>query len=79
MRDQVIEFLKMDSKGAVTPVRTLKQSSLLQCPWHIMVAAHYREDETCKCDDLTERKRMVKEWDYKMRDFANIPLRKGKA
>lgn len=58
-------------------MRTLKQSSILKCPHVIMIADHYREDESCKCDDPEERKMMIAEWGYSESDFDGVPLRKG--
>jgi hypothetical protein len=50
---------------------------MLACPFAIMVPEHYRDDESCKCDDADERARMIAEWEYSETDFAAIPLRKG--
>lgn len=45
-------------------MRTLKQSSILACPFVIIDAEHYREDETCRCNDAAEQQRMREEWEY---------------
>lgn len=61
-----IEF----SKGVVGPggsleitkIRTLMRSSIQKCPHYIMVPDHYRDDETCRCDD--EGHTEMAEWGY---------------
>ena len=57
-----------------TPIRSLPQSAMLACPFFIMVPSHYREDNSCKCDDPTERAVMIQEWGYTTDDFDSIPL-----
>lgn len=67
--------LVQDGRSLVeTSVTTLRQSSILACPFVILVPSHYRADGSCKCDDADERERMVAEWDYTAEDFADIPL-----
>jgi hypothetical protein len=51
-----------DGSLSITPVRTLKQSSMLKCPHCIMAPEHYRADESCRCDD-PEHTEMA-EWGY---------------
>jgi hypothetical protein len=58
--------------GAV--IHTIKQSDMRRCPFSIMVMEHYRADGSCKCDDAEHRKLMVREWGYKAKNFAGIPL-----
>jgi hypothetical protein len=60
--------------GTLANVRLIKQSDLRNCPFCIMVAEHYREDGTCKCNDPKERARMRKEWGYKDSDFRKAGL-----
>lgn len=45
--------LELDKFGDYTEVfvRELPQSAIGKCPHHIFEADHYREDNTCKCDD----------------------------
>lgn len=50
--------------------RMIRQSDIGRCPHFIMVASHYREDGTCKCDDPVEQAMMIKEWGYKRADFT---------
>lgn len=57
-------------------IRRIKHSDMLKCPFVIMVASHYRDDGSCKCDDPEERAMMIREWEYKKSDFRKIPLRK---
>ena len=57
-------------------VREIKQEDMLKCPFCIMLAEHYREDGSCRCNDPEHRKMMMKEWGYKKADFreAGIPM-----
>ena len=61
-----IKFSKgvLDDSGSlkITEVRTLEQSSIQKCPHYIMVAEHYRADESCRCDD--ESHVVMSEWGY---------------
>jgi len=54
----------IDSDGSlsITPVRALKQSSILKCPHYIMMPEHYRADESCRCDDPAHTE--MAEWGY---------------
>jgi len=74
----MIKFSTLNSDGSVTNVREIKREDMQKCPFSIMVADHYREDGTCKCDDEEHRKMMIKEWEYKKSDFKNIPLRSSR-
>lgn len=69
------EFGRLDPDGTYTHLRSIPQKAMLACPFAIMVADHYRDDNTCKCDDPTERRRMIAEWEYTEADFVGIPLR----
>lgn len=55
-------------------MRIMKHSDLRKCPFTILVPDHYRADGTCKCNDAEHRKMMIREWGYKPKDFADIPL-----
>jgi len=57
-----------------TNVRFLRQSAMLKCPFTIMVPEHYREDETCKCNDSQHREMMKREWEYTDADFRSAGL-----
>lgn len=52
-----------DGKLVETEVREIPQAKLLACPHVILVAKHYREDGTCRCDDRTHTQ--MKEWGYR--------------
>lgn len=56
------EFGELNPDGTYTHTRTINQSSMAMCPHFIMVPEHYREDETCRCDD-PNHKEMAK-WGY---------------
>lgn len=51
-----------DGKMVITEVRTLDQSSIAKCPHFIMVTEHYRDDETCRCND--EDHTVMADWGY---------------
>ena len=62
-------FGNLGPDGKLTEIREIKQSDMRKCPHFIMVASHYREDGTCKCDDPEEREMMIRDWDYTEEDF----------
>lgn len=62
------------TESGLTNTRMISQSNIAKCPFCIMVADHYREDGTCKCNDPEYRKMMMKEWGYKMKDFIRVGL-----
>jgi len=68
------QFGTLHPDGTLTNVRRIKQSDLRKCPFSILVMEHYRADGTCKCNDAEHRKLMVREWGYKAKNFAGIPL-----
>lgn len=53
----------------VTNTRMIRQSDIRGCPFFIMVASHYRDDGSCKCDDPIEQAMMIREWGYKRKNF----------
>lgn len=62
-------FVKMelrDGQLVETEAREIKQSDLRRCPHFIMVAEHYRDNGSCRCDDATHRE--MREWGYKWRN-----------
>ena len=69
-----IEFGRFNADGTHVHERTLPRSAIIACPNVIMVPSHYREDNSCKCDDAAERAMMIR-GGYKKRHFKNIPLR----
>ena len=56
------EFGTLSQEGGYVRKGSLKQSSMLKCPHFIMVFEHYREDESCKCDDPTATE--MADWGY---------------
>lgn len=56
-------FMKLDNKGRVIDVAEIKQSDMLACPHCIIVAEHYRDDGSCRCNDSKHVE--MKEWGYK--------------
>lgn len=46
-----VRFSEMDASGVESNVRVIKQSDLQRCPHTILVADHYRDDGSCRCDD----------------------------
>lgn len=40
-----------------------------RCRFCIIVAEHYRDDDSCKCDDPLEQEMMIREWGYDEDDF----------
>jgi hypothetical protein len=57
----------MTDFGMLTPegyvhIRTLKQEAMLACPHVIFAPEHYRDDESCRCDD-PDHTEMTK-WGY---------------
>jgi hypothetical protein len=59
-------FGTLNKDGTLSNVRHIKQTDMLKCPHTIMVAEHYREDGTCRCDD--EANAVMAEWGYEWRD-----------
>lgn len=57
------QFGRLNPDGTVTHIKTIKQSSMMKCPFFIMVPEHYRDDESCRCDDPTHRE--MSEWGYR--------------
>lgn len=64
-----IEFGTLHPDGKTTDVRMIKQSDVGRCPFYILVADHYREDGSCKCNDLKYRKSVMSKWGYTKKDF----------
>jgi hypothetical protein len=63
-----IMFLKgngIDASGMlqVELTRSLPQAALANCPHFIFMPEHYREDNTCRCNDKAHKE--MKEWGYK--------------
>lgn len=67
-------FATLHPDGSLTNVKHINQQVFASCPFTIFDLSHYRTDGTCKCNDKTERAKMIKEWGYSKKDFKNIPL-----
>jgi hypothetical protein len=72
----VTRFSTLNPDGTETNVREIKQSDLQKCRFCIFMPEHYRDDGSCKCDDAEHREFMIREWEYKRKDFKGIPLRR---
>ena len=62
----MIKFRTLNEDGTTTHVRHFNQSAFLKCPHVIMMPDHYREDETCRCND-PDHTEMV-DWGYRWLD-----------
>jgi len=62
-----ITFGTLSPKG-LADVRMIKQSDIGKCPHVIMVASHYRDDGSCRCNDKSHTK--MREWGYRWSDGA---------
>ena len=61
----MVEFSEGKLEGgtfSVRHVRTIQQSSIGNCPHFIFDPGHYREDETCRCNDPSHTE--MAEWGY---------------
>jgi hypothetical protein len=61
----MVEFSEGKLEGgtfSVRHVRTIQQSSIGNCPHFIFDPGHYREDETCRCNDPSHTD--MAEWGY---------------
>ena len=59
-------FQTMNADGTLTYNRTISRKSMLACPHFIMMPDHYREDQSCRCDDPTHTE--MAEWEYEWKD-----------
>ena len=51
-----------DGVFSVRHVKTIQQSSIGKCPHFIFDPGHYRDNETCRCDDPSHLE--MAEWGY---------------
>ena len=61
----MVEFSEGKLDGdvfSVRHVRTIQQSSVRKCPHFVLTPEHYREDESCRCDDPNHTD--MAEWGY---------------
>ena len=71
----MVQFGRMDETGRVFDEREISHESIQACRFLILVAEHYREDGSCRCDDAQHRVMIIREWEYQQSDFDGIPLR----
>ena len=69
-----VKFGKLQPNGELTDVRLIKQPDIDKCPFVIFDASHYREDGSCRCNDLAYRKTVMRKWGYKKSDFTKVGL-----
>ena len=54
--------LREDGTLLVKHTKSIEESSMRKCPHVIMVHEHYRNDESCRCDDPDHKE--MSEWGY---------------
>lgn len=59
----MVEFGKLDAEGNYTKVREIPQSAMLACPHFILAPEHYREDNSCRCNDESHVE--MRTWGYR--------------
>ncbi len=57
------EFGKLHEDGSYEYIRTRSQSAIKGCPHFIWAPEHYREDESCRCNDPDHTE--MQGWGYK--------------
>jgi hypothetical protein len=66
----MIRFSKLDFdlKGELveTAIREISKASIQKCPYYILVADHYRQNGTCRCNDPNHKE--MEEWGYHWKD-----------
>ena len=68
--------LDKDGKLIETNARIIPQSAIQACPHYIMVAEHYRADNSCRCDDPWHYHEM-QAWGYTWDGSAWITPKRG--
>jgi hypothetical protein len=58
----MITFGNLHPDGTLSDVRILSHAAIGHCPHLIMVPEHYRDDDTCRCDDADHTE--MAEWGY---------------
>jgi len=59
------EFGWLEPSGEYHRQGEIKQVDIKRCPHLILVFEHYREDGSCRCDDITHTE--MREWGYTWR------------
>lgn len=57
-------------------LRTLKQSDIRKCPHFILLASHYREDGSCRCNEKICEYNNCKRKKYLLEIYCEIHLEK---
>ena len=58
----MVEFGKLNPDGTYEVVRELPQGAISRCPHFILAIEHYRDDNSCKCNDPDDPN--MSEWGY---------------
>lgn len=56
------KFGKLNPDGTLSDERDIPQEKIKECPFYILVPEHYRDDNSCRCDDPTHREMDL--WGY---------------
>lgn len=48
-----IRFDTLDDNGQLVKTRTMRMSDIKNCPRFILLVSHYREDGSCRCNEVT--------------------------
>lgn len=62
----MVRFSTLHAYGSESNVRVISQAAIRACPYFILSPKHYRDDETCRCDDPTHLE--MRNWGYEWRD-----------
>jgi len=60
--DEKIEFGELDEEGRWKALGFISKSTIQKCPHLILLPEHYRDDDTCRCDDYEHKE--MHEWGY---------------
>jgi hypothetical protein len=62
-QERTVTFAVLHTTGELTDVREIPVSAIKRC-WHlIMSPSHYRDDNTCRCDDKSNV--TMRTWGYR--------------
>ena len=51
MAEDGVRFGTLNADGSLVYERTIPHAAIGACPHFILAPEHYREDDTCRCDD----------------------------
>ena len=74
MKNETITFGTLVPDGSLANVRLLRKSDVERCPFYILLADHYRDDGSCKCNDAVYRKTVMRRWGYRRADFIRAGI-----